>query len=145
MARCKMFYLQHTESRYVNNQKIKVHLHNSYLNIRVRSSFRFHIISICYNLITICCYVAVTTHNYADCDNITNLIYDKYTFLSAALTIVLVLCIAWCVSRLTLADTLWCVTTLPTTGRSAAIHMVLTGGDGVGPAACRHKDIVSLL
>ena len=47
----------------------------------------------------------------------------------------LVLFVAWRVSRLTLLGTLWRLALLSGAGRSAAVHMVLTGSDGVGPAA----------
>lgn len=58
------------------------------------------------------------------------------------LTKVLVLFVAGCVSNFTLEDALGCVSTLPTAGGSAAIHMVLAGGDSVGPTSCRHTDSV---
>lgn len=55
------------------------------------------------------------------------------------LTKVLVLFVAGCVSSFTLVDALGCVSTLSSAGGSAAIHMVLTGRDGVGTTACIHK------
>lgn len=51
----------------------------------------------------------------------------------------LVLFVAGCVSSFTLEETLWGVSTLSTTGRSAAIHMVFTGLNGVGPATYGHN------
>lgn len=51
----------------------------------------------------------------------------------------LVLCVARCVSRFTLVDTIRCVSMLPSAGGSGAIYVVLTGFDGVGTAACRRR------
>lgn len=61
-------------------------------------------------------------------------------FTSAILTEVLVLLIAGCVSRFTLVDTLGCFSTLTSARGSAAIHMVLTWGDGVRATTCGYKD-----
>ena len=58
------------------------------------------------------------------------------------LTIVFIQSVAWCVSRFTLADALWCVTSLPSAGRSGAIHMVFTGRNGVGSATCRQNQVL---
>ena len=66
-------------------------------------------------------------------------------FLSAFPTVMLVLFVAGCVSCLTLVDALGCVSTLASAGRSAAVHMVLTGGDGVGTTTCGHKDGVRIV
>ena len=57
----------------------------------------------------------------------------------SVLTKVLVLFVAWRVSRLTLLGTLWRLALLSGAGRSGAVHMVLTGSDGVGPAAWRQS------
>lgn len=51
----------------------------------------------------------------------------------------LVLLVAGAVASFTPEDTLRCVSTFSAAGRSAAIHMVLTGGDGVRTAAWRDK------
>lgn len=59
---------------------------------------------------------------------------------SAFLTKVLVLLIAGCVSGFTLVDTLGCVSTLASARGSAAIYMVLTGGDSVRATTCGCKD-----
>lgn len=55
------------------------------------------------------------------------------------LTIVLVLFVAWCVSSFTLEDALGCFSTFSGARGSAAIHMVLAGGDGVGTTTCTQK------
>lgn len=54
-------------------------------------------------------------------------------------TIVLILLVTGCVSSFTLVNTLRCFSTFSATGRSATIHMVLTGGNGVGTATWRES------
>lgn len=51
----------------------------------------------------------------------------------------LILFVAGGVSSFTREDTLRCVSTFSAAGRSAAIHMVLTGGNGVRTATWRDK------
>lgn len=48
--------------------------------------------------------------------------------------------VARCVSSFTLVDALGCISSFPRAGGSAAIHMVFTGGDGVRPTTCTHKE-----
>lgn len=77
---------------------------------------------------------------------VNNISWQKTAFSSAFLflfffTIVLILFVAGGVSSFTLVDTLRCVSTFSTAGRSAAIHMVLTGGDGVGAATWRESGL----
>lgn len=58
-------------------------------------------------------------------------------------TIVLVLGVGWRVASDALLHTLGCVLNA-VAGRQGAVDVVLTGGDGVGSAACRQKNSVTL-
>lgn len=51
----------------------------------------------------------------------------------------LILFVAGGVSSFTIVDTLRCASTFSAAGRSAAIHMVLTGGNGVRTATWRES------
>lgn len=61
-------------------------------------------------------------------------IYIFFNLFIVFFTIMLILFVARGVSSFTREDTLRCVSTFSAAGRSAAIHMVLTGGNGVRTA-----------